>query len=141
MARDRLGPPIARQLLIFTMLDDRNTVVDPNIAPYAAWSYADNTTAWQAILGDNAGKDTVPADAAPARLADATGLPSAYIEAGQLDIFRDEDLRYGLTLSQGGVPVELTLTPGAPHEFDVIAYQTDATHRAIASRVRVLKSL
>jgi uncharacterized protein YbjT (DUF2867 family) len=48
---------------------------------------------------------------------------------------------YAVTLSQGGVPVELTLTPGAPHEFDVIGYQSDAAHRAIASRIRVLQSL
>ncbi len=141
LARDNDGPPIARQLLIFPMLDDRNTVPDPDIAPYAAWTYDDNITAWQAILGDNAGGDAVPPDAAPARLADASGLPPAYIEAGQLDIFRDEDLRYGITLSQGAVPVDLTLTPGAPHEFDVIAYNSDAAQRAIAGRVRVLQSL
>jgi acetyl esterase/lipase len=79
--------------------DDRNAVPDPNIAPYAAWSYDDNITAWQAILGDNAGTDTVPIKAAPSRLTDATGLPPAYIEAGQLDIFRDEDLHYAVTLS------------------------------------------
>jgi acetyl esterase/lipase len=141
MARGRGGPSIARQLLIFPMLDDRNTVPDPNIEPYAAWTYDDNITAWQAILGDDVGSDTVPVEASPARLDDATGLPPAYIEAGQLDIFRDEDLRYSLTLGLGAVPVELTLTPGAPHEFDVIAYDSDAAHRAIASRVRVLQSL
>jgi acetyl esterase/lipase len=141
LARDRGGPPIARQLLIFPMLDDRNIVPDPAIAPHAAWSYDDNITAWQAILGDQAGADTVPVESAPARLIDATGLPPAYIEVGQLDIFRDEDLRYGVTLSQGAVPVELTLTPGAPHEFDVIAYDSDAAHRAIAGRIRVLQSL
>ena len=38
--------------------------------------------------------------AAPGRLADATGLPPAYIEVGQLDVFRDEDLRYALALSR-----------------------------------------
>jgi acetyl esterase/lipase len=141
IARDREGPPIARQLLIFPMLDDRNTTPDPNITPYAAWTYDDNITAWHAVLGDQAGTDSVPIEAAPARLTDATGLPPAYIEAGQLDIFRDENLHYALTLSRGGVPVELTLTPGAPHEFDVIAYQSEAAHRAITNRVRVLRSL
>jgi alpha/beta hydrolase fold len=77
--------------------------VDYRLAPYAAWSYDDNITAWQANLGDQVGADTVPVESAPARLIDATELPPAYIEAGQLDIFRDEDLRYGVTLSHGAV--------------------------------------
>jgi acetyl esterase/lipase len=123
------------------MLDDRNTVTDPLIAPYAAWSYDDNIIAWQAILGERAGGPDVSPHAAPARITDATDLPPAYIEVGQLDIFRDEDLRYALQLSRDGVPVELHLYPGAPHEFDVIAYQSDATHRAIADRVRQLRTL
>jgi acetyl esterase/lipase len=141
VARDRSGPAIARQLLIFPMLDDRNTVTDPYIAPYAAWSYDDNITAWNAVLGQQAGGPDVSPAAAPARIADATGLPAAYIEVGQLDIFRDEDLRYAIHLSRDGVPVELHLYPGAPHEFDVIAYQSDAAHHAIAGRVRQLRSL
>jgi acetyl esterase/lipase len=141
LSRDRNGPAVAQQLLIFPMLDDRNTVPDAHVAPYAAWSYDDNVTGWQALLGDRAGSDDVPAFAAPARLTDANGLPPAYIEAGQLDIFRDENLRYAITLSQGGVPVELSLTPGAPHEFDVIAYSSDAAHRLLADRVRVLRAL
>jgi len=46
-----------------------------------------------------------------------------------------------ILLSTGGVLVEAHLTPGAPHEFDVVAYQSDAAHRAVADRVRVLRSL
>jgi acetyl esterase/lipase len=141
LARERGGPAIARQLLIFPMLDDRNTVPDPHIEPYAAWTYDDNTTAWRAVLGACAGAPEVPAHAAPARLKDANGLPPAYIEVGQLDIFRDEDLAYALVLSRGGVPVELHLTPGVPHEYDAIAYQSDAARRAIATRVRILRSV
>jgi acetyl esterase/lipase len=46
VSRDRNGPAIARQLLIYPMLDDRTTVPDPAIAPFAGWSYDDNITAW-----------------------------------------------------------------------------------------------
>ncbi len=98
------------------MLDDRTATPDPYIAPFAGWSYDDNVTGWTALLGDRAGAPDVEASAAPPRLTDAVGLPPAYIEVGQLDVFRDEDIRYALTLSQAGVPVELHVHPGVPHE-------------------------
>ncbi|MEV4800294.1 alpha/beta hydrolase fold domain-containing protein [Nonomuraea sp. NPDC049421] len=68
-------------------------------------------------------------------------LPPAYIEVGQLDVFRDEDLAYAAKLSRAGVPVEFHLHPGAPHEFDSIAFKAGVARRAVADRVRVLRSL
>ena len=141
LARDRSGPHIARQILLMPMLDDRTRNPDPYIAPYALWSYDDSATAWPALLGTAAGGPDVPATAAPARLTDATDLPPAYIEVGQIDVFRDEDLEYAITLSRSGVPVEFHLHPGVPHEFDSIAFDSDVARRAIADRVRVLKSI
>jgi acetyl esterase/lipase len=47
-------------------------------------------------------------------------------------MFRDEDLAYALRPGQAGVPVEFHLHPGAPHEFDFIAFNTTAARRAIA---------
>ena len=141
LSRDRKGPALARQLLIYPMLDDRNTTPDPYITPFAGWSYDDNVTAWNALLGPGHEHREVDPSAAPARLADAAGLPPAYIEVGQLDIFRDEDLRYALTLSRAGVPVEFHLHPGLPHEYDAIAFDADVSRRAQADRDRVLRSL
>jgi acetyl esterase/lipase len=73
----------------------------------------------------------------PARPASPTraGLPPAYTEVAQLDMFRDEDLAYALRLGQAGVPVEFHLHPGAPHQFDFIVFNTTAARRAIADRV------
>ena len=87
--------------------------------------------AWGPAHRAAGGPDT-PAYAAPARVADPAGLPPAYIEVAQLDMFRDEDLAYALRLGQAGVPVEFHLHPGAPHEF---AFNTTAARRAIADRV------
>jgi acetyl esterase/lipase len=141
LARDRGGPMIAHQILLMPMLDDRTTTPDPQIAQMVLWSYDDSATAWPALLGDAAGGPDVPATAAPARLEDATGLPPAYIEVGQIDVFRDEDIAYVTKLSRAGVTVEFHLHPGAPHEFDSIAFDSDVARRAIADRVRVLKSI
>lgn len=142
LARDRGGPSVARQILLFPMLDDRNTEPDPEIAPFAAWTHDDNATGWDALLGDaQLGGPDVPAYAAPARATDLAGLPAAYVEVGQLDIFRDEDLEYARRLSRAGVPVEFHLHPGVPHEFDAVAFDSDVARRALADRVRVLASL
>ncbi|MDR7384415.1 alpha/beta hydrolase [Promicromonospora iranensis] len=141
LTRERGGPKIARQILLMPMLDDRTTTPDPLIEPFLIWSYDDSRTAWPALLGDAAGGDQVPATAAPARLSDAAGLPPAYIEVGQLDVFRDEDLAYATTLSRAGVEVEFHLRPGVPHEFDSIAPESGVARRAIADRVRALKAL
>jgi acetyl esterase/lipase len=141
LARDRGGPAIAEQILVMPMLDDRTVAPDPELAPFALWTWDDNRTGWEALLGATAGGPDAPAYAAPARVADPAGLPPAYIEVGQLDIFRDEDLTYALRLGQAGVPVEFHLHPGVPHEFDFIAFDTTAARRVIADRVRVLASL
>ncbi|MGH3286669.1 MAG: alpha/beta hydrolase fold domain-containing protein [Streptosporangiaceae bacterium] len=58
-----------------------------------------------------AGGPDTPAYAAPIRVADPAGLPPAYIEVAQLDMFRDEDLAYALRLGQAGVPSSSTFTP------------------------------
>jgi acetyl esterase/lipase len=141
LARERGGPKITRQILLMPMLDDRTRTPDPQIASNVLWSYDDSATAWPALLGEQAGGPEVPPTAAPARLEDATGLPPACIEVGQIDVFRDEDLAYATKLSRAGVPVEFHLHPGAPHEFDSIAFDSDVARRAIADRVRVLKSI
>ena len=136
-----MDPRDRHQILVYPMLDDRNTTPDADVAPVAVWTYDDNVTGWGAFLGDRAGAADVPADAAPARARDAAGLPAAYIEVGQLDIFRDEDLAYAGLLSRGGVPVELHLRPGVPHEFDAAAPDTDVSRRAQEDRLRVLRAL
>lgn len=140
LARKR-GRALAHQILIYPMLDDRNTTPDPHVAPFAGWSYDDNITGWNALLGTGHEQRPVDPAASAARLDDATGLPPAYLEVGQLDIFRDEVLRYALTLSHAGVQVELHLHPGVPHEYDAIAPFADVSVRARADRERVLKTL
>jgi acetyl esterase/lipase len=41
LARER-GPALARQILIYPMLDNGTTVPDPSLVPFAGWSYDDN---------------------------------------------------------------------------------------------------
>jgi acetyl esterase/lipase len=139
LARDRGGPALALQLLIYPMLDDRTTTPDPELPPeFLTWTYEDNVTGWGALRGDRA---DLPVYAAPARAEDLTGLPPAYLDTGDLDIFRTEDIDYARRLSAAGVPTELHVHPGCPHAFEGLAPDADVSRRAVADRVRRLRAL
>ena len=134
LARNR-GVPLAKQILIYPMLDDRPAALDPAVAQMSVVSEDFLATCWGALLDGFRGNADVLALAAPARQADA------YVEVGDLDIFRGEDLAYARRLSEAGVPLELHVYPGAPHGFDLIAPTAQVTRRAFEDRCRVLRSL
>ncbi len=141
MARDRGGPAVAQQLLIYPMLDDRPATPDPALGRFLTWTYDDNLTGWGALLGGNAGGEDVSPYAAPARATDLAGLPDTYIDVGDLDIFRDEDLAYARRLADAGVQTEFHLHPGCPHAFEALADGADVSKRALNDRIRRLRSL
>jgi acetyl esterase/lipase len=78
--------PVARQILVYPMLDDRNQTPDRARVPFLTWSYNMNYTGWHALLGDQLGTDAVSPVAAPARLTNFAGLSPTYIDVGDLDI-------------------------------------------------------
>lgn len=141
LARDRGGPGVAQQILIYPMLDDRAVTPDPGLLPFLTWTYDDNTTGWRALLGADAGSPSVSPYAAPARATDLNGLPDTYLDVGDLDIFRKEDIAYATRLADAGVPTELHVYPGCPHAFEALARNAGVSRRAISDRVRRLRSL
>ena len=140
LARDR-KIMLARQILIYPMLDDRN--LGPGLIPanLLTWNYDNNFTGWAALLGDRLGGSAVSPVEAPARLRDFTGVAHAYIEVGDLDIFRDESINYALRLAGVGAPVELHVHPGAPHGFERFAPTSRLALRAMSDRTRVIASI
>jgi acetyl esterase/lipase len=142
MARDRGGPAVAQQILIYAMLDDRTVGPDPQLPPeYLVFTYDDNRTGWGALVGPALHGEEVSPYAAPARSSDLSGLPETYIDVGDLDILRDENIEYTRRLMAAGVPTELHVLPGLPHGFDLVAPEATATKRVIANRLRRLTSL
>jgi acetyl esterase/lipase len=132
---------LARQILVYPMLDDRNIVPDPARSEFLTWTHEDNRIAWDAMLGDWRGTQNVSPVAAPARLTDFRGLAPAYFDVGELDIFRDEDIAYAQGLALAGVPIELHVHPGAPHGWERFAPNAASARRAHADRARVIASL
>ncbi|WP_431929383.1 alpha/beta hydrolase [Nonomuraea jabiensis] len=140
LARDRGGPDVAFQLLVCPMLDDRNiTPSSHEFTEAVVWDRSANLFGWTALLGDRIGTDDVPPYAAPARATDLAGLPPAFIDVGELEVFRDEDVDYALRLSQAGVSTELHLYPGAFHGFDGMVPDAELSKRARAARLAALK--
>ncbi|HEX5500791.1 MAG TPA: alpha/beta hydrolase, partial [Thermomicrobiales bacterium] len=125
-ARDRGGPPVVFQSLVYPMLDDRtgSTRTLPDYIGAFVWTPDFNRLGWTALLGVPAGSDNVPAGAVPARVVDLAGLPPAWIGVGSIDLFAEEDIAYAGRLILAGVPTGLLVVPGAYHGFD--AFVPDA---------------
>jgi acetyl esterase/lipase len=140
LARDQ-GVAVAKQILVYPMLDDRNTTPGPIPEGLITWSYDNNYTGWFALLGDQIGSDRVSPVAAPGRLTDFTGLAPAYLDVGDVDIFRDETIAYAAALARAGVPIELHVHPGAPHGFERFVPSSGVAHRAMADRVRAVATI
>ena len=105
------------------------------------WNYDQNFTGWKALLGEALGRIDLPVSAAPARATNLGGLASAYIEVGELDIFRNEDIEYAQRLAAAAVSIELHVHPGAPHGFERLALDSDVSRRAFSDRLRALAAL
>jgi acetyl esterase/lipase len=116
LARDRGEVDVCFQLLVYPMIDDRNTTRSAEaITDERVWNRDANLHGWDAYLAGAAGGDDVSPYAAPARATDLAGLPPAYINVGVLDLFVDEDVTYAQRLMAAGVPTELHVYPGAFH--------------------------
>ncbi len=135
LARDRRGPRLHGQLLMCPMLDDRDATVSARqIDGVGLWDRGSHLTGWNALLGDRRGGDDVSIYAAPARAADLSGLPPAYIDCGSAEVFRDEDVAYATALWAAGVQAELHVWAGGFHGFDEIAPQAAVSRAAVAAR-------
>ena len=143
LARDRcLKPPLAKQILVYPMLDDRNTVTkDKKLLPMLTHTWDDNFVGWAAYLGGEiVGSSFVCAYAAPARASNLSGLPSAYIDVGQLDIFLDENLEYARRLQEAGAEVEFHLYDGVPHAFEILQHDSETAAAAVTNRICAMRS-
>lgn len=116
LAKERGGPRIAHQLLIYPVLD----------ADFTRESYTVNGADyfltgdmmrwfWRQYVGDAV--DAPHAHAAPARASDLAGLPSATIITAEFDPLRDEGEAYAAQLKAAGVPVKLERVAGMFHGF------------------------
>ena len=129
IARDRGGPPISHQALIYPatdMTDVHNTTAGPS-TPFL--TDADIAAYHRFYFGPEG--DTANPWASPL-LAEHAGLPPALIQVGEHDPLRDGGKRYADALRAAGVPVRLTEYVGMPHGFVNFPGLSSAAHQAVA---------
>lgn len=115
MARDRSGPAIAFQALLYPATD--LTLGSPSIEENAQAPIigkADVLAFRDHYLGAQDPRDPY---ASPLFAADHAGLPPALVQVAEHDPIRDDGLRYAEALRAAGVPVRATTYVGMPHGY------------------------
>lgn len=115
-ARDRSGPPIALQALIYPVTDadfDRPSYLDADnelllTRDAMIWS-------WDHYLPETSRR--IEPDASPLHTENLRGLPPAVILTAEHDVLRDEGEVYAARLREAGVPTELQRYAGQMHGF------------------------
>lgn len=115
-SRDRGGPAIALQVLIYPVTDadfERPSYTDPEnqlllTREAMVWF-------WDHYVPDGARRNEP--DASPLRASNFKDLPPAVILTAEHDVLRDEGEAYAERLMQAGVPVDLKRYEGQTHGF------------------------
>jgi acetyl esterase/lipase len=142
VARDRGGPHVKGQMLICPMIDDRAiTPSSTELVGEGVWDSISNSTGWSSLLGVTVGGPDVSPYAAPARAADLSGLPAAFVDAGSVETYRDESVAYASRIWQAGGQAELHIWPGGCHNFDGVAPQAAMSREARAARINWLRRI
>ncbi|GAA4987566.1 alpha/beta hydrolase [Yinghuangia aomiensis] len=137
-ARDHGGPPICFQFLSVPALDDRlDTPSMRRFVDTPLWNRHAAEQSWRWYLGGAQGPD-VSIYAAPARAADLSGLPPAYVAVMEFDPLRDEGLMYAMRLLAAGVSTEVHCFPGAFHGSALVT-GAEVSKRESRERFAVLR--
>jgi len=131
LARDRGGPALAAQLLVYPNTDYESDT--PSLRENTDPLLFNRTSVgwyWGHYL--NSPADGVDPLASPLRADDLSGLPPALVITAEYDPLRDQAEQYAAALSQAGVPVVASRYDGMVHGFFCMAGELDAGRRALA---------
>ena len=117
MTRDRAGPALRHQLLLYPVTDQDYS--SPSYAENGGGEYYLSTEAmrwfWAHYLGDTTTENAPLAGVLQTN--DLSGLPSATVITAEYDPLRDEGIAYAEKLMAAGVAVDAATAPGMIHGF------------------------
>jgi acetyl esterase len=140
MARDRGGPHIAFQLLVYPATRrelDTNSHRQFASDNYYILSRADMEWFWNHYLASP--KDAANPYACPDRATTLKGLPPALVITAEFDPLRDEGEAYAARLREEGVPSVLKRYNGVTHGFFGMPMQVDQAKHAIEEAAAALR--
>ncbi len=138
-ARDRGGPPLAFQLLLYPATDaDLNSSSYLENAEGYFLTRAAMAWYWDHYIPDPARR--LEPDASPLRADDLSGLPPALVITAGYDPLRDEAESYARRLAQAGVAVRHSPYPGMIHGFLRRHSAMDQGKAALAEIAEALQS-
>jgi acetyl esterase len=130
MAKDRGGPSLAHQLMVYPVTDQRMATESYEFFKVGFRLTAESMHAYQdAYLRDEADKQNPYA--APILYEDLSGLPPAHVITAGYDVLRDEGEAYAARLAEAGVPVKATRYEGMIHTFFNAMVGLDGTFEAL----------
>jgi acetyl esterase len=130
LARQRGGPAICFQLLIYPVMDfDFDTPSYHENASGFHLTRQDMVWCWRQYLAREL--DGYTPLASPLRAEDVRGLPPAMVITAEYDPLRDEGEAYARRLEQAGVPVTCKRYPGMIHGFIRRPGQLDQARTAL----------
>ncbi len=139
LAREAGGPPLARQIMVYPVLDART-----DTASYARYAEGFNLTRAAMVqifeLYLEKPEDAADLRASPLRAADLSGLPPALIIAASHDPLVDEGVAYAKQLRDAGVAVDYHAFEGYVHGFFGWGAVVDGAGEAIDLCTAALRS-
>lgn len=120
LSRDKQGPRIKKQMLIYPVLDVLQQTASMREFSYTPmWNSILNDAMWKAYLKNG---DLGMIQYASPSLAEVNDLPETYIETAEYDCLRDEGIEYALRLLRAGIQVTSHHTLGTVHGYDAVFY-------------------
>lgn len=137
MSRDRNGPKLSCQVLIYPTTDNEHKTESVRNFVDTPMFYSDaNLFMWEQYLSGWDGE--VSPYAAPMRAEHLRDLPPAFVESAEFDPLRDEGLEYARRMKADGVEVVIHETKGTVHGYDAIK-RSSITHDSLEKRLVFLK--
>ena len=136
--RDMGEVPVSFLAASYPMIDDRHTTpssIEFDDLGGLEWDRTLSLEAWSWYLSGKEADEY----AAPSRATNLRGLPPTFIDVGELDPFRDEDVEFALRLMQAGVPTELHVYPGAFHASELAAPEAALSKRILETRIAAIR--
>lgn len=119
MARDKHGPAICLQMLLYPVTDSSITTESANLyIDTPIWNSLANRKMWEFYL--NGWEGPVSPYASPMHAESLSNLPPAYVETAEFDPLRDEGILYAKRMAADGVDVTLHETKRTVHGYDII---------------------